>query len=43
VNRLAAGFVKSGWSIRQLMRDVFLSDEFKAASSIARSSSSRSS
>ena len=33
VNRLAAGFVKSGWSVRQLMRDVFLSDEFKAASS----------
>ena len=33
VKRLAAGFVKSGWSIRQLMRDVFLSDEFKAASS----------
>jgi len=33
VNRLAAGFVKSGWSIKQLMRDVFLSDEFKAASS----------
>jgi uncharacterized protein (DUF1800 family) len=33
VNRLATGFVKSGWSIRQLMHDVFLSDEFKAASS----------
>jgi uncharacterized protein (DUF1800 family) len=33
VSRLAAGFVKSGWSIRQLMHDVFLSDEFKAASS----------
>jgi uncharacterized protein (DUF1800 family) len=33
VNRLAAGFVKSGWSVKQLMRDVFLSDEFKAASS----------
>ncbi len=33
VNRLAAGFVKSGWSIRQLMHDVFTSDEFKAASS----------
>jgi uncharacterized protein (DUF1800 family) len=33
VNRLAAGFVKSGWSIRQLMHDVFSSDEFKAASS----------
>ncbi|MDQ6919724.1 MAG: DUF1800 domain-containing protein [Candidatus Dormibacteraeota bacterium] len=33
VNRLAAGFVKSGWSIRQLMHDVFGSDEFKSASS----------
>jgi uncharacterized protein (DUF1800 family) len=33
VNRLAAGFVRSGWSVRQLMHDVFLSDEFKAASS----------
>jgi uncharacterized protein (DUF1800 family) len=33
VNRLAAGFVKSKWSIRQLMHDVFTSDEFKAASS----------
>ena len=33
VNRLAAGFVKSGWSIRQLMHDVFLSDEFKAEAS----------
>jgi len=33
VNRLAAGFVKSKWSIRQLMHDVFSSDEFKSASS----------
>ena len=33
VNRLAAGFVKSGWSIKQLMHDVFTSDEFKAQSS----------
>jgi uncharacterized protein (DUF1800 family) len=30
VKRLAAGFVKSGWSIRQLMSDVFTSDEFKS-------------
>ena len=33
VSRLAAGFVKSGWSIRQLMHDVFSSDEFKASAS----------
>ena len=33
VNRLAAGFVKSKWSIKQLMHDVFSSDEFKAAAS----------
>ena len=31
VNRLAGGFVKSKWSIRQLMHDVFMSDEFRAA------------
>jgi uncharacterized protein (DUF1800 family) len=33
VSRLAAGFVRSGWSLRHLMRDVFTSDEFSAASS----------
>jgi uncharacterized protein (DUF1800 family) len=33
VNRLATGFVKSGWSIRQLMHDVFMSDEFKSEAS----------
>jgi uncharacterized protein (DUF1800 family) len=33
VKRLAENFVKSGWSIRQLMSDVFGSDEFKSAPS----------
>jgi uncharacterized protein (DUF1800 family) len=33
INRLAAGFVKSKWSIKQLMHDVFSSAEFKAAPS----------
>ena len=33
VKRLAANFVKSGWSIRQLMSDVFGSDEFRSAAS----------
>jgi uncharacterized protein (DUF1800 family) len=28
IKRLATGFRKSGWSIKQLMRDVFTSDEF---------------
>ncbi|HVD01695.1 MAG TPA: DUF1800 domain-containing protein [Candidatus Dormibacteraeota bacterium] len=32
VKRLAANFIRSGWSIRQLMSDVFTSDEFKSAS-----------
>jgi uncharacterized protein (DUF1800 family) len=32
VDRLAAAFVRSGWSIRQLMSDVFTSDEFVAGS-----------
>src|SRR5207248_9342278 len=29
VKRLAASFIKSGWSIRQLLSDVFGRDEFK--------------
>lgn len=33
VNRLAGNFVKSKWSIRQLMHDVFSSDEFRAPTS----------
>ncbi len=31
VKRLAAGFVKSGWSVKHLMRDVFTSPEFNSA------------